>query len=103
MTGIASKICGDTFCPWFEYETRSRLMNRFFIITRYRTGSGLSRPNWWRISAIVSGFGLRPASWRAGSTPGVAKKIRNTSTLIANITATMAIEAADDEAQHLLA
>src|ERR1700675_4178923 len=37
---------------------------------------------------IVSAVGLRPAIWRAGSTPGVAKKIRNTRMEIANSTTT---------------
>ena len=37
--------------------------------------------------ATVVGSGLRPANWRLGSTPGVAKKIRKVSTVIANNTA----------------
>ena len=50
-----------------------------------------SSPNWCLTAAIVSGVGLRPASDRVGSTPGVAKKIRNTSTVIAKRTATRPI------------
>ena len=44
------------------------------------------------IAATVSGVGFRPASARVGSTPGVAKKIRNVSTVIANSTAISPIE-----------
>ena len=63
-------------------------MKSFFIISTYWTGSGRSRPNWWRICLIVGADGLRPAIWRVGSTPGVWKKIMNTSTVITNMTRT---------------
>ena len=52
-------------------------------------GTGRSRPNWWRISLSADADGLRPAIWRAGSTPGVSKKIRNTSTVITNMTSSV--------------
>ncbi len=87
VTGAAAAIAGTTFSAWFPYETRSREMNSRFIISRYWTGSGRSRPNWCLTAATVSGVGLRPASERAGSIPGMAKKIRNVSTVIANSTA----------------
>ena len=66
-------------------------MNSFFIRITYCTGSGRSSPYWCLMALIVSGLGLRPASLRAGSTPGVWKKIRNTSTVIVNTTKTVAI------------
>ena len=50
--------------------------------------------------ASVSGAALRPAMRAAGSTPGVAKKIRNTSTLMPNITKSIATQPADDEGDH---
>ena len=56
------------------------------IIFRYCSGSDWSRPNSALIAAIVSGVGFLPAIWRAGSIPGVAKKIRKTRTLSAIIT-----------------
>ena len=43
------------------------------------------------MAATVYGVGLRPASWRLGSTPGVAKKIRKVSTEIAKSTTTSPI------------
>src|SRR5215469_12392200 len=61
-------------------------MNRSFIIRPYWTGNGLSSPNWWRISAMICGLGLRPAIARAGSTPGVLKKSTNTNAEITNMT-----------------
>src|SRR5262249_7960270 len=64
-------------------------MNRLFIIRAYWTGSGLSSPNCARISARVCAFGLRPAMARAGSTPGVLKKMMNTTTVITNMTRTV--------------
>src|SRR6266481_6635491 len=63
-------------------------MKMCFIISPYRTGSGRSRPNSCLMFLIVAAVGLRPAIWRAGSTPGVAKKIRNTRMEIANSTTT---------------
>ena len=90
VTGVAATISGTTLWPWFVYEVRSRLMNSFFIRIRYCTGSGRSSPYWCLMALIVSGLGLRPASLRAGSTPGVWKKIRNTSTVIVNTTKTVA-------------
>ena len=63
-------------------------MNSRFIISTYCSGLERSRPNWWRTAATVSGVGLRPASERVGSTPGVAKKIRNVRTVIAKRTTT---------------
>jgi hypothetical protein len=89
VTGVALMISGITFAPWFEYDARSRETNSFFIRIRYWMGSGRSSAYWWRISAIVSGFGLRPASRRAGSTPGVRKKMTKTRTVMANSTATV--------------
>ena len=87
VTGVALTIAGITFV-WLPYEIRSRLMKMCFIINPYRTGSGRSSPNSCLMFEIVSGEGFRPAICRAGSTPGVAKKIRNTSTDRANMTAT---------------
>ena len=86
VTGAASMICGITCTPRFEYDSISRLTTIRSIIVRYWTGSGRSSPKFERIAASVSGVALRPAIWRAGSIPGVAKKIRNTITLSANST-----------------
>src|SRR6266568_3383752 len=61
-------------------------MKILFIIRPYWTGNGRSSPNWCRISAMISGLGFRPAIARAGSTPGVLKKITNTSAVITNMT-----------------
>src|SRR6188474_3848583 len=52
-------------------------------------GIGSSKPNWWRISLSADAEGFRPAIWRAGSTPGVSKKMRKTSTVITNITSSV--------------
>ena len=57
-------------------------------MSAYRTGSGRSRPNSWRTCATTCGVALRPAMRAAGSTPGVAKKIRKTSTLMEKRTRT---------------
>ena len=57
-----------------------------FIISPYWIGSGRFSPNWARTSASVCGLGLRPAMARAGSTPGVLKKMMNTSAVITNMT-----------------
>src|SRR5215469_1612645 len=89
VAGAAAPISGTTSTPWFEYETRLRLMKRLFIISRYWTGSGRSSPNWARISARICGLALRPAIARAGSTPGVLKKMKKTSTEITNKTSTV--------------
>src|SRR3954453_17250830 len=62
-------------------------MKSRFIISAYCSGLERSSPNWWRTAATVSGVGLRPASERVGATPGVAKKIRNVSTVISHRTA----------------
>src|SRR5438046_29843 len=64
-------------------------MNRFFIISAYWTGSGRLSPNWARISSRICTLGLRPAMARAGSTPGVLKKMMNTTTVITNMTSTV--------------
>src|SRR5437762_1467947 len=64
-------------------------MKIFFIMMPYWTGRGLSSPNCARISASVCAFGLRPAMARAGSTPGVLKKMMNTTTVITNMTSTV--------------
>ena len=63
-------------------------MNRCSISSPYRTGSGRSSPNECRTCASVAWSALRPAMRAAGSIPGVAKKMTNTSTLIANSTST---------------
>ena len=89
VAGAAATIWGQPTWPWFEYDTRSRVMKSFFIMMTYRTGTGLSRPNWCLISVSACGDGFRPAIWRAGSTPGVSKKIRKTSTVMANITSSI--------------
>src|ERR1700691_206829 len=52
----------------------------------YCSTSGRLKPNAIRIWAIVAGSGLRPAISRAGSTPGVLKKIKNVSAEIAKRT-----------------
>src|SRR5262249_30259323 len=85
VTGVALVISGITFV-WLPYEIRSRVMNIRFIISAYRTGSGRSSPNSCLMFLIVSGFGFRPAISRAGSTPGVSKKIRKTSADSTNMT-----------------
>ena len=90
VTGAASTICGITLAPRLTNDVRSRVMNSFFIMITYWTGSGRSRPKSWRTCFSVSGSALRPAMRAAGSTPGVAKKIRNTSTLSANMTNSVA-------------
>src|SRR6266487_7052556 len=64
-------------------------MKSFFISRPYWTGKGRSSPNWWRISCITCALGLRPAICLAGSTPGVLKKITNTSSVITNMTSTV--------------
>ncbi len=61
-------------------------MNSRFIISAYCTGSGRSRPKLARTAASVSGEALRPAMRAAGSAPGVAKKIRNTTMLMPSMT-----------------
>src|ERR1700733_4748699 len=63
-------------------------MNRCFIISRYWIGTGRLSPNWARISFRICGLELRPAIARAGSTPGVLKKMKKTSTVITNMTST---------------
>src|SRR5436305_15245458 len=62
----------------------------FFIIRTYWIGSGLSKPYSWRMNAISLAVARRPASRRAGSPLGIASKIRNVSSEITNITATIA-------------
>src|SRR5271170_5327204 len=89
VAGAAAAISGTTSRPWFEYDTRLRVTKSCFIIRRYWTGSGRLSPNEARISASVCGLGLRPASARAGSTPGVLKKIKKVSTVITNMTSTV--------------
>ena len=86
VTGTAWVICGMTFTPRFTKEVRSRCTNRCSIIRPYRTGSGRSRPNSCRTCSRVAWSALRPAMRAAGSTPGVAKKMRNTITLSENST-----------------
>ena len=61
----------------------------FFIISPYWTGSGLSNPKSLRTACSVAWSALRPAMRAAGSTPGVAKKMRKTSTLIEKSTSTI--------------
>ena len=51
-------------------------MKSRFIISTYWIGSGRSRPKSCLTAASVAGSALRPAMRAAGSTPGVAKKIR---------------------------
>src|SRR5580698_11359018 len=63
-------------------------MNRCFIISRYWIGTGRLSPNWARISFRICGLELRPAMARAGSTPGVLKKMKKTTTVITNMTST---------------
>src|SRR5690349_5778265 len=64
-------------------------MKIFFIMMPYSIGNGRSSPSCARISARVCAFGLRPARARAGSTPGVLKKMMNTMTVITNRTSTV--------------
>src|SRR5215472_17071854 len=61
-------------------------MKIFFIMMPYSIGNGRLSPSCARISARVCAFGLRPARARAGSTPGVLKKMMNTITVITNMT-----------------
>src|SRR5262249_15551437 len=63
-------------------------MKMSFIMMPYWTNSGRLRPSWARTSASTCGLGLRPAMARAGSTPGVLKKMKNTMTVMMNITST---------------
>src|SRR5579875_880693 len=62
-----------------------------FIISAYCTKNGLLSPNWRRISARMAGLVLRPAMARAGSIPGVLKKITKVTAVITNMTATVQI------------
>src|SRR5262252_3232621 len=64
-------------------------MKIFFIMMPYSIGNGRPSPSCARISARVCGLGLRPAIARAGSTPGVLKKMTNTTTVITNMTTTV--------------
>src|SRR5215469_16653464 len=89
VAGAAAAISGTTFTPWLEYDSRSRVMKIFFIMMPYSIGNGRLSPSCARISARVCAFGLRPASARAGSTPGVLKKMMNTTTVITNMTSTV--------------
>src|SRR5258707_2201302 len=89
VAGAAAPISGTTSTPWFEYETRLRLMNRLFIISAYWTGMGRVSPNWARISARICGLELRPAIARAGATPGGLKKMMKTSTVITKTNSTV--------------
>jgi len=57
-----------------------------FRLPMYCTGSGRSRPKSFRTASSVSGVALRPAMRAEGSAPGVAKKIKNTVTLMPNMT-----------------
>ena len=97
--GVAAPA-GTTFWPRLTKEVRSRVTKRRFIITAYWTGSGRSRPKSLRTAARVSGEALRPAMRAAGSEPGVAKKIRNTSTLMPNITNSIWPSRREDGAGH---
>ena len=86
VTGTVSSTAGTTFQPRLTKEVRSRVMNSFFIITRILDGQRLIEAEILRTGFEISGEALRPAMRAAGSAPGVAKKIRNTSTLMPNIT-----------------
>ena len=86
VTGAASTTCGMTFAPRFTNDVRSREMKSRFIISAYWTGMGLSSPKSLLTSRSVCWSAFRPAMRAAGSTPGVAKKIRKTRTLIENMT-----------------
>src|ERR1700733_3186089 len=72
--------------PRLANEVRSPVTNRRFIRSAYCTGSGRSRPKSFRTASSVSGVALRPAIRAEGSAPGVAKKIKNTVTLMPNMT-----------------
>ena len=89
VAGAARAICGMTSEPRLTNDSRSRLTNSFSIIFTYWTGSGRSKPKSLRTASSVAWSALRPAMRAAGSTPGVAKKITNTNTLIANSTNTI--------------
>src|SRR5262245_13581980 len=88
VTGAASVSWGTTFAPRFTNDVRSRVTKSLSIIFTYWTGIGRSRPKSLRTSRSVCWSALRPAIRAAGSAPGVAKKMRKTSTLIANSTVT---------------
>src|ERR1700683_140269 len=45
VAGAAAPISGTTSTPWFEYDTRFRLMNMLFIISAYWTHSGFLGAN----------------------------------------------------------
>ena len=89
VTGAASVTCGITFAPRLTNDVRSREMNSFFIISAYCTGIGRSSPKSCRTSLSVAWSAFLPAMRAAGSTPGVAKKMRNARTLIENSTNTI--------------
>ena len=66
-------------------------MKTCFIIVTYWTGTGRSSPRSALTLAINSGLAFLPAIRAAGSEFGTTLKIRNTSTEIANSTATIPI------------
>ena len=66
-------------------------MKTFFIVVRYWTYTGLSKPHSSRIAWIAVSVELRPAMRTAGSPFGITLKIRKVSTEMANITSTIAI------------
>ena len=86
VTGATSSTAGTTFQPRLTNEVRSWVMKSRSIMSPYCTGSGRSKPKSLRTAASVSGDALRPAMRAAGSAPGVAKKMRNTRTLMPNMT-----------------
>ena len=78
VTGAACTTCGITFAPRLTNDVRSRVMKSFFIISAYWTGIGRSSPKSLRTARSVAWSAFLPAIRAAGSTPGVAKKIRKT-------------------------
>ena len=88
-------------CESFAYDISSPV-KICFIIVRYCTGSGSSRPSLSHARDQRRVGVLARDALAAGSEFGITLKIRNTITEIANSTATMPSRRLDDEAGHRL-
>src|SRR4051794_11990742 len=87
VAGTPSQICWTTLRS-LAYDV-SWPVKICFIIVRYCTGSGLSRPRSAFTRAINAGSAFLPAILAAGSELGITLKIKNTITEMANSTATI--------------
>ncbi len=74
VAGRPSLICCHTL-SWLEYEIKFPLKSAF-IMSKYWMKKGLSRPSFWRMSAMFWGVASLPAMRWAGSPPGIFTKIR---------------------------